>query len=277
VEFPYPVVPIVKHHHEQWCGKGYPSNISGEAIPLGARIVSVIDCFDALTSDRPYRRKLSDADALHILRERSGTMYDPQVVDAFIAMIPTLREEDRQVDRLSEELPVAGAGVPDADAAGITAALGQEQLDLVHRILSESLPRVGAGIEGCFFAQVENGEALAASRWTDGIAAIVAGRTVRLGEGLVGWVAAHRHTIVNSHADLDLGDAANCIDLGACTAVPVFAFGTLVGVLTFYLPKPARFTPEQVPQLGVIAQQTGMALIAPSVSGTRTGSSIVAA
>jgi putative nucleotidyltransferase with HDIG domain len=277
VEFPYPVVPIVKHHHEQWCGKGYPSSIRGEAIPLGARIVSVVDCFDALTSDRPYRRKLSDADALHILRERSGTMYDPQVVEAFIAMIPTLREEDRQVDRLSEELPVTGAGVPDADAAGITAALGQEQLDLVHRILSESLPRVGPGIEGCFFAQVENGEALAASRWTDGIAAIVAGRTVRLGEGLVGWVAAHRHTIVNSHADLDLGDAANCIDLGACTAVPVFAFGTLVGVLTFYLPKPARFTPEQVPQLGVIAQQTGMALIAPSVSGTRGGSSIVAA
>src|SRR6185436_10636412 len=71
-------------HHENWNGAGYPSGLSGHDIPLGARILSVVDCFDALTSDRPYRPRLSDDDSFAILRERSGKMYDPLVVDTFI-------------------------------------------------------------------------------------------------------------------------------------------------------------------------------------------------
>ena len=59
IRFPYPVVPIVRHHHENWSGGGYPSGIAGTDIPIGARILSVVDCFDALTSDRPYRPRLS--------------------------------------------------------------------------------------------------------------------------------------------------------------------------------------------------------------------------
>jgi putative nucleotidyltransferase with HDIG domain len=84
IRFPYPVVPIVRHHHESWNGRGYPTGIGGTDIPLGARILSVVDCFDALTSDRPYRPKLSKEEAFSILRERSGVMYDPLVVDTFI-------------------------------------------------------------------------------------------------------------------------------------------------------------------------------------------------
>ena len=83
IDFPYPVAPIVRHHHENWDGTGYPDGIAGERIPIGARIIAVVDCFDALTSDRPYRPRLSDADALQILAERRGTMYDPGVVEAF--------------------------------------------------------------------------------------------------------------------------------------------------------------------------------------------------
>jgi putative nucleotidyltransferase with HDIG domain len=86
IGFPYPVVPIVRHHHENWDGTGYPDGLSGADIPLGARILSVVDCFDALTSDRPYRTRLSEEQALDILRERRGTMYDPEVVDTFIAV-----------------------------------------------------------------------------------------------------------------------------------------------------------------------------------------------
>ncbi len=90
IKFPYPVVPIVRHHHEFWNGAGYPSGISGTDIPLGARILSVVDCFDALTSDRPYRPRLNDNEAFEILRERRGTMYDPLVVDAFVQAHPEI-------------------------------------------------------------------------------------------------------------------------------------------------------------------------------------------
>ena len=85
IDFPYPVVPIVRHHHENWDGTGYPDRISGTDIPIGARILSVVDCFDALTSDRPYRKRMTDEDALRILQERRGSMYDPLVVDVFTA------------------------------------------------------------------------------------------------------------------------------------------------------------------------------------------------
>jgi putative nucleotidyltransferase with HDIG domain len=86
IEFPYPVVPIVRHHHENWDGSGYPDRLSGTDIPIGARILSVVDCFDALTSDRPYRGKLTESEAIAILEDRRGTMYDPLVVDVFIDM-----------------------------------------------------------------------------------------------------------------------------------------------------------------------------------------------
>src|SRR6476620_2279531 len=90
IEFPYPVVPIVRHHHESWDGTGYPDKLAGSDIPIGARILSVVDCFDALTSDRPYRPRLSDKEALRILHERRGTMYDPLVVDTFVRVHTTI-------------------------------------------------------------------------------------------------------------------------------------------------------------------------------------------
>src|SRR5437762_7317516 len=93
IDFPYPVVPIVRHHHENWTGGGYPDGIAGEDIPIGARILSVVDCFDALTSDRPYRRRMTDEDALAILRERSGKMYDPAVVETFTRVYRGLQVE----------------------------------------------------------------------------------------------------------------------------------------------------------------------------------------
>ena len=87
VDFPYPVVPIVRHHHESWDGTGYPDGLRGTDIPIGARILSIVDCFDALTSDRPYRRALTTAQARTILLERRGTMYDPLVIDAFLELV----------------------------------------------------------------------------------------------------------------------------------------------------------------------------------------------
>ena len=90
ISFPYPVIPIVRHHHENWNGTGYPSKLAGHDIPMGARILSVVDCFDALTSDRPYRPRMSDDESFRILRERSGSMYDPLIVDTFIQVFPEI-------------------------------------------------------------------------------------------------------------------------------------------------------------------------------------------
>ena len=83
VRFPYPVVPIVRSHHEWWNGTGYPDGLKNTDIPIGARILTVVDCFDALVSDRPYRKGMTSQKALSIIRDLSGKQFDPQIVEIF--------------------------------------------------------------------------------------------------------------------------------------------------------------------------------------------------
>jgi HD-GYP domain-containing protein (c-di-GMP phosphodiesterase class II) len=78
---------IVRHHHENWDGTGYPDGLRGDTIPIGARVLAIVDCYDALTSDRPYRRALSHDCAVGMIDERRETMYDPQIVDAFLRIV----------------------------------------------------------------------------------------------------------------------------------------------------------------------------------------------
>ena len=75
---------IIKHHHERWDGRGYPDGLSGEEIPFLSRILSVADVYDALTSDRSYRKRLSDDVAIGMIRENSGSQFDPKIVDVFL-------------------------------------------------------------------------------------------------------------------------------------------------------------------------------------------------
>jgi putative two-component system response regulator len=81
------VAPIILAHHERWDGAGYPCGLRGEQIPLGARIIAVVDAFDAMTSDRPYRRSLGDVEAVRRLRAGAGTQWDPRVVRVFIELL----------------------------------------------------------------------------------------------------------------------------------------------------------------------------------------------
>jgi putative nucleotidyltransferase with HDIG domain len=91
VAFPGPLALIVRHHHENWDGTGYPDRLRGEEIPVGARVLSIVDCYDALTSDRPYRRALSHDHAVAMIQERRGTMYDPEIADVFARIIERVR------------------------------------------------------------------------------------------------------------------------------------------------------------------------------------------
>jgi PAS domain S-box-containing protein/putative nucleotidyltransferase with HDIG domain len=83
--------PIVYHHHERWDGKGYPDGVAGEAIPLGARIVAVADGYDAMTSDRPYRKGMPVEEAITLLRDGAGSQWDGVIVKAFLDSLPLSR------------------------------------------------------------------------------------------------------------------------------------------------------------------------------------------
>jgi len=78
---------VIRHHHERVDGSGYPDGLTGEAIPIGARIVAVADVYDALTSDRPYRQAMSGADARAFLRAQAGVGLDGEIVDAFVGLM----------------------------------------------------------------------------------------------------------------------------------------------------------------------------------------------
>ena len=265
VDFPYAVVPIVRHHHEQWNGQGYPDGLAGEQIPLGARVLAVVDCFDAVTSDRPYRRKMSDVQGIDILRSRRGTMYDPRIVDAFISLIPGLREEDRRIDPPAAAVTPedAAAGDGEGEAEGRTSwpgvVIGEVAMPSASAF-TDQVRRLVPGAEACFFTPDKDGGELVVARATRAMPASVMSLHVPVGEGLAGWVAVNRHTIVNSHADLDLGDVARELGLGSCTASPVFVLGDLRGVVAVYLPSPRRFSESEARAVGALAQMMGMTM-----------------
>jgi diguanylate cyclase (GGDEF)-like protein/putative nucleotidyltransferase with HDIG domain len=93
VDFPYPVIPIVRHHHERWDGRGYPDRLKGQQIPITARIISVVDCFDSVREDRPFRRGMSVDEATALLRRGAGTHFDPKVVEEFLEHLPRFDKE----------------------------------------------------------------------------------------------------------------------------------------------------------------------------------------
>src|SRR6185295_11225563 len=118
VRFPYPVAPLILSHHERWDGKGYPAGLKGDEIPLGARILSVVDYFDALTSERPYHKAMSFDAAIGLLRQEAGKALDPRIVQTFIDMYPALAKEAeatqepaRKLTRVPTHAPTAAPAV----------------------------------------------------------------------------------------------------------------------------------------------------------------------
>jgi putative nucleotidyltransferase with HDIG domain len=108
IEFLHPCIDIPSYHHERWDGRGYPDGLAGEEIPPAARIFAVIDVWDALTSDRPYRKAWSMDEAVQYIRKNAGSHFDPQVVEVFLQWI---KSDD--LDRYEEKTVPASILVPD--------------------------------------------------------------------------------------------------------------------------------------------------------------------
>ena len=293
INFPYPVVPIVRHHHENWNGTGYPDGLKGTRIPLGARILAVVDCYDALTSDRPYRPRLSDDAATKILLDRRGSMYDPLIIDTFLKVHEQLAAEASNTRTTTdlELIALAGRPIPktplDAPPSGLNdiAASTEEMLalydlaqGLVGRvdlpdaadIISKHLRRIVPATTCVLFIYEPDRDELVASFASGESAGQFADLRIPRGQRLTGWVAANKQSILNSDPVLDLGEAVSRHAkprLRSCLSTPLISEGQLVGVLSVYSVYADGFTEDHRRLLEVIARQVSD--IIRHASGTR--------
>ena len=254
IGFPYPVVPIVRHHHENWDGTGYPDGLAGEAIPIGARILMVVDCFDALTSDRPYRPRFEPGAALQVLIDRRGTMYDPQVVDRFLELHaaglndapPATRAPVADPHAQAPEVVAAPADTDTHDLAAFF-RLGRELSEAGGAsVIGHAIWRsLGLEIGACacvLFVYDETCDALAPV-FSFGSETVAPTSRIALGDRLSGWVAATRTSIVNSDARLDLDpEFRDRSSLQSALAVAIGNGEQIGGVLAFYSDRQAAFS-----------------------------------
>ena len=274
IDFPYPVVPIVRAHHENWDGTGYPNQLKGIDIPIGARILSVVDCYDALTSDRPYRPAMTDDQALAIIRARRGTMYDPVIVDTFervcrdietFVVKPQMQKAIKQINRAaaaaaqpSEAPPPSPPQHPLSPVAEGPEALrglvnlarilnGRPSATDVASMIWAHVRHIVPHASAAFFFN-DPAKDLLSVKFSAGEASNgLQGLEIRLGERLTGWVAENQQSIINSDAHLDLGPEAAFAGLKFCLSLPLTKDGQLAAVLSLY--SKDAFTAEQTQTL----------------------------
>lgn len=296
VSFPYPVAPIVRAHHEHWDGTGYPDGLRGEAIPIGARILALVDRLDALTSDQQNRRAVPMEQAMHLLTEESGSKFDPAIVallgrrwadleilaerklddvsDDALRLTPSAAGADRRADNSPAASPLP-AEEPISFLASIASArqeahtlfelsqdLGnsmslEEALSLVTSRLRKLIPYDSVAV----FVRHEGTL----------IPEFVAGEHSRLlptlqlplGTGLCGRVAEDGQPVLNGDPGLDAGIAeggGERTSLRSALVVPLEDGTGVVGVMALYHPAADAFTSEHLRILQMITARVASSL-----------------
>jgi putative nucleotidyltransferase with HDIG domain len=296
VHFPYPVVPIVRAHHEKWDGSGYPDGLVGEAIPVGARILAAVDCLDALASDRQYRKAFPLDQAMAQVASEAGTSFDPKIV-------AILQRRYIELERMANELPLQAPPKLSTDikvergaapAAGfaqaaepMTATLPVDIDERISRARRQSeeivalVQRAGTSLrlEDIFSmvsvrlqdlvpcdsiaAYCPNGDNLAAQFVSGENFGLFSSLRIPLGEGLSGWVAQNHKAILNGNPSVEpgyLNDPGKYSTLRSALAVPIEAASKVVAVLALYRAGQDAFTRDDLRVVEQIARALGSVL-----------------
>jgi diguanylate cyclase (GGDEF)-like protein/putative nucleotidyltransferase with HDIG domain len=264
VPFPYPVSPLILSHHERWDGKGYPAGLRGGEIPLGARILAVVDYFDALMAERPYHKAMSYDAALALLQQEAGKGLDPNLVQTFVELLPSLQAEaDRLEAAIRRPLPdeLLPAGRP---ATGLTPepakknvfddiALAHREIYALYEIaqamgtslgVADTMALIAAKLSNlvpfscaALFLYDETSETLRCRFATGTDAEIIQQISVHTGEGLTGWVARNRRALVNARPSADLEAAGlrnTTTTLQSALVCPLLFADRFIGTLSVY-------------------------------------------
>jgi diguanylate cyclase (GGDEF)-like protein/putative nucleotidyltransferase with HDIG domain len=270
VNFPYPVVPIVRHHHERWDGRGYPDGLKGEQIPLTARILTVADCFDAVREDRQYRKGMTRDEACQFLSGNAATQFDPNVVEAFLANLVTYENEIAAYNASQHPLltPTTQAGLSESALSAVPAAgLAQtatkthdyvKQIHAAHAevaalyemaqtfsasldvqdVVTLTVNRVGRMIPFttcAVYLRQQDDSALAAYTFGSN-AEQIRGRSLGAGRGIAGWVVINGRPMSNTDPMLDLNEFLDNNETGYRTAAvfPLTEGRETIGALALY-------------------------------------------
>jgi diguanylate cyclase (GGDEF)-like protein/putative nucleotidyltransferase with HDIG domain len=288
VPFPYPVAPLILSHHERWDGKGYPTGLKGEDIPLGARILSVVDYFDALMSERPYHKAMSFDAAIGLLRQEAGKALDPRVVRTFVEMYPTLAAEadasaepQRKLTRVPTHAPTAAPAVGLVDAATPARTTVFQDIALAHREIyalyeiaqamgsslgvSDTMALISSKLSNivpfsccALFLYNDDTETLRCRFATGVEAETIQQLTIRNGHGLTGWVARNRRPLVNALPSTDLeaaGFPSDHTTLHSALVCPLLFNERFIGTMSVYHTDLSVYTDDHRRLLDRISEQ----------------------
>jgi putative nucleotidyltransferase with HDIG domain len=295
VDFPYPVVPIVRAHHEKWNGEGYPDGLVAEAIPIGARILAAVDCLDALASDRQYRKALPLREAMAMVAGEAGKAFDPRVVDIlqrrYVEWEKLARQQPMKAPpKLSTDIQVKRGLAPDAgyaeweeiregsplgNAGRVAEARRQAQglcelaRELRGRLPLEDILALLAGRlrqlapHDAVAVFLRRGNMLRPALVNGENARVLAALEIPVGEGLAGWVAQNHKPILNGNPAVEpgyLSAPAHSSTLRSALAVPLEGSSDTVAVLALYRCGEGAFRRDDLEVVEIVGSGLGVVI-----------------